>query len=375
MIPSLYIHIPFCRRRCLYCDFYSTVYDGSLASSYIDCLCDQIEEIEQPAFSTIYIGGGTPTVLSEKLLDKLMKSLGRKASEECEFTIEANPESLDRSMTDLLLRHGINRLSIGVQSLYDRKLKKLGRVHNSARAVESVITASKLGLHNISIDLIYGVSGESLATWQGDLEEATGLPVKHVSAYSLTYEKGTPLYEALSNKSIEPLEDEIVGCMYELAIDKLSLRGIKQYEVSSFAKEGYKCRHNLNYWENGEYMGLGASAVSYIDGVRAKNIADLAGYVRRYDESKSLIESSEKLSPIRRAKETAAIKIRTKDGIDFEWFKSKAGYDLRSLEGKVIEDLISRDLIKYLKDGDSIKGIRLKRKGFLFCDSVSSALL
>ncbi len=430
MIPSLYIHIPFCKRKCLYCDFYSIPVPchceppkpvpchceppkaakqslKPLTQGYVDTLIAQIEPLQQ-RFDTIYIGGGTPTALPKTQLERLLKSLGKNIAKDTEFTVEANPESLDDEKIKLFLDCGVNRLSVGLQSFDDRKLKKLGRIHNAARALEAISRAVKGGFADLSADLIYGVWGEDVRSWERELEEAAKLPITHISCYSLTYEKGTPLFNALKNKSIMPLEDEIVAEMYERAIDKLALRGFKQYEVSNFAKADRRCRHNLSYWENNPYIGLGASAVSYIDGTRTKNIADVSGYISRAGENKPLAESSEKLSPVRRAKETAAVKIRTKDGIDFAWFREKTGYDFLELESKAVERLVEQGLIKYISchceaatarnchceaatarnchceaaklPKQSITqpvptGIALKRKGFLFCDTVSSALL
>jgi len=374
MTNSLYIHIPFCRRKCLYCDFYSAIYEKGLAESYVDVLSKQLDGLAGP-YSTIYIGGGTPSALDKSLLEKLFKSLKRFTPAIQEFTIEANPDSLDEANIQLFLDSGVNRLSIGVQSARDDKLKKLGRLHDWRKARESVALAAKKGFKNISIDMIFGVWGETPDGWEKELEEAVRLPITHVSCYSLTYEKGTPLYEAIRNGSVQPIEDDVAATMYEMAIDELSLRGFKQYEVSSFSKPGYECRHNLNYWDNGQYAGLGASAVSYIDGVRSKFIQDTAEYVRRFEAGKPLIESSEKLSPEKRAKETAAVKVRTKDGIDFSWFREKTGFDFLKLEKKAVADLLEKDLIKYKKTENEPSGIVLKRKGFLFCDTVSSALL
>ncbi len=374
MTPSLYIHIPFCKRKCLYCDFYSVVYDGARAAEYVDTICARIKELPE-RFETIYIGGGTPTALPATLLERLLKSLSRNISSSTEFTVEANPESFDREKARILRDCGVNRLSIGIQSLDDKKLKKLGRIHDARASADAVHIAAKEGFHNISGDLIFGVWGEEASGLEKEIGEYTRLPLTHISAYSLTYEKGTPLFEALRHKSIEPLEDTVVAGMYETVIEKLSLRGFKQYEISNFAKEGFRCRHNLNYWDNGGYIGIGAAAVSYESGVRSKNVSDIVEYVDLYNACKSVIESSETLSPARRAKETAAVKIRTKDGIDFVWFQEKTGFDFMKLEGKSIPGLIEQGLIKYKKDGAIPTGICLKRKGFLFCDTVSSALL
>jgi len=374
MQPSLYIHIPFCKRKCVYCNFYSDIYKEGLASSYIDVLCRQGALLDIMP-SSIYVGGGTPTVLDFPLLEKLLKPLEKLLREGVEFTFEANPESVNREKLKLLFDHGVNRLSIGVQSLDDRKLKKLGRLHSAGKALESIDIARKTGFENIGIDLIFGVWGERLSFWEDELKSAAVLPVKHVSCYELTYEKDTPLFGALKEKSVAPLEDDVTAAMYESAIDILSLGGFKQYEVSNFAIAGFESRHNLNYWDNAEYVGLGASAVSYINGVRSKNVSSAEEYVNRFEAGRALVESNEKLSPLRRAKETAALKIRTRAGIDFKWFKEHTGYDFCALEKKSLARLIEEDLIKYKKEGNTPTGIRLKRRGFLFCDTVSSALL
>ena len=374
MVPSLYIHIPFCKRKCIYCNFYSCIYDVSLASSFIDIITSQLKELKRPVYS-VYIGGGTPSALDLKLLKKLLSNLKDLSIESGEFTVEANPESLDGDKIKMLLDHGISRLSIGIQSLDERKLKKLGRIHSSVKAKEAVHSAYKRGFKDISVDLIFGVWDETLKDWKRELDEALDLPVTHVSCYELTYEKGTPLFSAAANKSVLPIDDEVASAMYEAAIDVLALRGFKQYEVSNFAKAGCESKHNLNYWENNPYIGLGPSAVSYIDGRRAKNVSEVKEYINRANSSKSLVESSEKLSPVQSAKETAAVKIRTKDGIDFEWFKRKTEFDFLELEGKALPGLLEEGFIKYRRDRDLKTGICLKRKGFLFCDTVSSALL
>lgn len=375
MDPSLYIHIPFCRQKCIYCDFYSTIYKEDLASSYVDMLLEQIRGLPHIDIPTIYIGGGTPTVLTAALLERLLRGLKRYIQMASEVTVEANPESLTGEKIELLLDLGVNRVSIGVQSFGDRKLKALGRAHNAKEARDAVHAAAKKGFKNIGIDLIFGAWMDDADMWKRELEDIGRFPVTHVSCYGLTYEKKTPLFQALENKSVVPLEDDIAASMYESAIDLLAVRGFKQYEVSNFAKGGFRCAHNLRYWNNDPYVGLGASAVSYIDGVRSKNISDVEEYARAFEDKRPLIESSEELLPIKRAKETAAIKIRTKDGIDFSWFKEKTGFDLRELEKKALPRLIEDGLIKYKKNGAEIVGVCLKRKGFLFCDTVSSALL
>ena len=368
-MPSLYLHIPFCRKKCLYCDFRSMEYESKIAGDYIDILCRQIADLEGK-FSSIYIGGGTPSVLGADLLAKLLNALKRLVDPGIEFTVEANPESLKEDILDVLKINGVNRLSIGVQSLNNNKLKSLGRIHDAQTARQAVALAKKKGLENISIDLIFGLWDEDLEDWKQDLKEAVSLPVKHISAYGLTYEKETPLFKAKENGEIKPLDNEPAARMYEYAMEYLEGEGFKQYEVSNFSQDGFSCRHNLNYWENNSYIGLGPSAVSYIDGVRRENIADTIEYIRKADDNQSLNASCEQLSPLARARETAAVKIRTSRGIDFKWFKEKTGFDFPEFQAKALPKLTEAGLISHNKGG-----ICLTRNGFLFADTVSSEFI
>lgn len=374
MIPSLYIHIPFCKRRCIYCNFYSSIYDPDTASSFVDTIVSQISSLDRTVHS-IYIGGGTPSAFDRKVLGKLLSALKSFSIKSGEFTMEANPESIDDDKLKLLIDSGVNRLSIGVQSLDERKLKKLGRVHSAACARDTVLRSHNRGFKNIGADFIFGVWGETLPAWREELRNAAELPVSHISCYELTYEKGTPLFLAMQNKSVVPLTDDETAMMYETAIGSLGLAGLKQYEVSNFARSGYESRHNMHYWENLPYIGLGPSAVSYIDGTRSKNVSDLKEYMKAFRAGKPMTESSEKLPPVKMAKETAAVKIRTKEGIDFDWFKARTGFDFLELQRRALPKLIENGFVKYKKDGDKVTGIALKRKGLLFCDTVSSELL
>ncbi|MCX5679657.1 MAG: radical SAM family heme chaperone HemW [Candidatus Omnitrophica bacterium] len=374
MASSLYVHIPFCKRKCIYCNFYSRIYKESEASDYVDAILLQLSKLTG-SFKTVYVGGGTPTALGLPLLKKLVQGLSRVSKDSIEFTFEANPESADRDRMKMLLDHGVNRISIGVQSIKDEKLKDLGRIHDVGKAIASVMDASKIGFDNISIDLIFGLCGEKPEKWKRELEEAVRLPAKHISCYELTYESGTPLFGMLENRAITPLDDDVVAGMYETAIEELALRDFKQYEVSNFAKPGFESQHNMNYWENSVYLGLGASAFSYDGQTRSRNVSDACEYVRLVLAGKNVTDFSERLPPERKAKETAAVKIRTREGIDFNWFKKKTGYDLEDLEKKAIPKLIDLGLIRYIRKGDAVTGINLKRKGFLFCDTVSSSLL
>ena len=247
---GLYIHIPFCRRKCPYFDFYSIPYNRKPASLYIDILSDQIEKLNCK-IKTVYIGGGTPTVLDIDLLKVFLKRLAPICAASKENTIEANPESLDKDKCALLLREGINRISLGVQSLRDGKLALLGRLHSSHQARQAVLLAKRAGFTNISADCIYGLPGESLTEWKKELTEIVRLPIQHLSCYSLTCEKGTRFY-----KYRKRIGEDIVAQMYKWNLYFLPRNGFTYYEVSNFAKRGYACKHNLVYWENNPYIGF-----------------------------------------------------------------------------------------------------------------------
>jgi len=366
---ALYIHIPFCSKKCLYCDFYSLPHSKDLACAYLEVILKQTEKLNQD-LSSIYIGGGTPSVLSQGMLDRLLKGLKKFIRKGLEFTIEVNPESVDEDKSKLFTDKGVNRISIGVQSFDDKKLKALGRIHDSREAIKAIELSKDAGFKNISIDMIFGVSGEDLEEWQSDLRKAAACGVQHISTYSLSYEKDTPLFKMKETGSVVPLDDETMAEMYKYTMAYLPERGFGHYEVSNFAKPGFECQHNLNYWDNNPYIGLGPSAVSYMPGVRSENVKDVKEYIYRFNKGMNLAISREELAPVKMAKETAAVKIRTQKGISYDWFKDKTGFGFLELEKETLEGLAEQGLVEYNK-----KGARLTDKGFLFSDTVSSALL
>jgi oxygen-independent coproporphyrinogen-3 oxidase len=273
------------------------------------------------------------------------------------------------------LDEGVNRISIGAQSFDDSKLKRLGRLHAGPCALEAVTKAEKAGFKNIGIDLIFGVWDEAVLSWKDDLKTAAELPITHISCYSLTYEPGSPIKERVKDGSIIPLPEERSADMYNMAISYLADRGFAQYEISNFSKPGFRCEHNLAYWNNDPYTGLGPSAVSYADGVRRENVPDVSEYMDRVRSGFEPAGSSEKLSPEERARETATVKIRTMEGIGFDWFRKKTLFDLPELEREALLELVADGLIEYSGSCPATRGVRLTRKGILFCDTVSSALL
>lgn len=371
---GLYIHIPFCRKKCPYCSFYSEDYNEALASDYVDVLARQIEGV-RGGVSSIYIGGGTPTVLRQSSIERLLQSLKRFASKGIEFSVEANPESVIGDKLKLFLDGGVNRISVGLQSFSASKLTRLGRIHTVRQGIKAVDISLKAGFDNINIDLMFGIGNETLIEWESDLEKAVKLPIRHISCYGLTYEENTVLFSARDRGDISVLDEETVTAMYSLALDYLPSNGFEQYEVSNFAAKGYSCGHNLNYWKNDSSLGFGPGAVSYVEGIRKANVPDVIDYIRKAKERRDFTASSEKLSCLGMAKETASVKIRTTEGIDFNWFKEKTGFDFLELEKDVLTSLTEKGLLEYKKQAGLNSGIRLTRRGFLFCDTVSSELL
>lgn len=371
---SLYIHIPFCVKKCIYCDFCSVNYTKNIAEVYVDALCGQIRKLDKD-FYTIYIGGGTPTILDFRLIKQLLNELRVISKRAIEFTVEANPDSMTRDKIKLFQELGVNRISIGVQSLNNTKLSKLGRLHSAEKAFSSVYLAREEGFKNINIDLIFGVWQETMAEWKKDLGDAVKLPVTHISSYSLTYEKRTPLSKLLKKRKVVQIDDSLAAKMYEHTMNFLPKHNFLQYEISNFAKKGFECKHNCSYWKNEPYVGLGVSAVSYCEGQRMRNTSDIQKYISALKHAKSPVIYREKLSAKKSAKELAAIKIRTSEGINLGWFRQKTGFDFFDLEKNALSSLVSQKLLTCRKAGIKEAAICLTKKGFLFCDSVSTQLL
>ena len=275
-MEALYVHIPFCVKKCLYCDFNSYA-DTSLEAQYIDALVKEIGAIGKKNLKTIFIGGGTPTILSYKNLETLLKALeGFKA---IEFSIESNPGTTDRDKLELLRRHGVNRLSIGLQAWQNPLLKRLGRIHSLEDFLESYRLARETGFDNINIDLMFDIPGQTLGNWKETIDKVAELSPEHISCYSLIVEEGTQFYNMWENgQLIIPDEDEDRQ-MYYYAVEKLKYYGYKQYEISNFSKPGLECRHNIVYRQDGEYAGVGAGAHGYVDGIRYSNLRGVGEYI------------------------------------------------------------------------------------------------
>lgn len=369
-MASLYIHIPFCKKKCPYCGFYSVTKNEAEAAAYVDVITRELEGLKACRMDTVYIGGGTPTSLSVAVLGRLLSFVIPLVTEKTEFTVEANPESVTEEKMRALAEAGVNRISLGVQSFSDQKLKTLGRIHNADSARRALDLIRVEGIKNISIDLMFGVPDETETVWSGDLKEAVSSGVQHISCYAFTVEEGTPFSRMVLERRVRLASDSSQARMYETAVDALQGAGFLRYEVSNFALPGFECRHNINYWDGGEYYGAGASAVSYVGGVRAERVHDVRTYINAGGNGEKTTLSREILPSEKRARETAAFKIRTALGIEFEWFLRTTGYEFNTLLGKDAEELHARQLIE-----SSASGIRLTSKGFLFCDTVSRAFV
>lgn len=354
---------------------------------YLEALEMEIATLGSPqSVDTIFIGGGTPTHLNPKQLKRMLTSiqrwfpLARSASEgntetlacasgSSEFSIESTPESLNDEKVAILADHGANRVSIGVQSFDAKTLTALDRRH-TADDVPRAIECVRRRIANFSLDLIFGVPGQSLADWRRDLERALAFDPPHVSTYGLTYEKGTPLWKDRERGQVQSLTEDDELAMYEQALDVLGAAGIHQYEVSNHARPGFECRHNETYWANFAYSGFGVGAARYINGRRELNTRSFETYLRRVLSGESPTIHSEQLTGIDRARETLSVQIRRRSGIDREGFVAQTGFTVDQLSGKRLKSLAELGLIR-----DDGPNVRLTRRGFCVADSVIAELL
>jgi oxygen-independent coproporphyrinogen-3 oxidase len=338
-ITSLYVHVPFCARKCDYCAFYSEVADEALIERYVAALIREIDLVSDDLrLRTVFFGGGTPTVLSGHHWERILRAMSRLNLDALEeWTVECNPCSVSLDKARLLRSHGVNRVSLGVQSLNDDLLDRLGRVHDRAMVIDAFDVLREAGFNNINLDLMFAIPGQTLAVWRETLAEAVGLGSEHLSSYEVTYEEDTALFAQLEEGRCA-VDEELVCAMYEELLLVASASGYHQYEVSNFAKDSLldpaelpdrACRHNVNYWRGGWFYGVGPSATSYVRGVRTRNRPNTALYCEALEQGWRAIESSEELTPLARAGETAAFGLRMNAGWPFALFQQITGYDLR----------------------------------------------
>ena len=348
---GLYLHVPFCSAKCGYCDFFSVVDTGPGLGALVERMLVELDARTARAsesVATIFIGGGTPTVLCPKLLTVLLNPLAKIAADaHCrEFTVEANPETLDDEKAAILAEAGVDRLSLGAQSFHPAELALLERIHTPQGTTGAVKVARRAGIGRINLDLIFGIPGQTLATWADSLDQAMDLGVDHLAIYGLTYETGTPLTRRLVSETIRRCDDGLEADMYGLAVERLAARGFEQYEISSFALPGQRCLHNLIYWNDEPYIGVGPSAAGYIDGERYRNAPDIAGYSRMIDRGGEAVIERERLTGRRLAAETAMLRLRLVEGIDLARFEELTGFDPRRVFAGSIERFKAGGLVR-----------------------------
>jgi oxygen-independent coproporphyrinogen-3 oxidase len=370
---SLYIHIPFCARKCRYCDFNSIVSESKTIDRYLLAVEKELSALKgRYVFNTVYIGGGTPSILSEVHLEKLLQSVIRYIphSEIREYTVEANPGTLTVNKIGLLKKHMVNRISLGVQSFQDRQLQFLGRIHSGNDAKNAFDSLRKAGFRNINIDLIFGCPEQSVEDWEKDLKTVVELNPEHISTYALTYEEGTLLTRDLDDSVIHKLDEGVELEMYKTSMRYLTSNGYNHYEISNFAKYGYECAHNHVYWNNMGYAGVGAGAFSFIDSVRSSNEKDVSKYIDGINENKNVNSFRENLLINQFASETVIMSLRLRQGISNADFYERFGYTIEDQFGEQINRLSKDGLISYADER-----LKLTEKGLFVADTVMTEFI
>jgi len=383
-IESLYVHVPFCAQKCEYCAFFSEASSGELINRYVDALVAELELVAAELHpKTIFFGGGTPSLLNLRQWEKILRALDRFGwLGAAEFTVECNPATVSLDKAKLLRAMGVNRISMGVQSLDEALLDRLGRVHSRAMVFQSFDVLRQAGFDNVNLDLMFAIPGQTLAAWRATLAEAIAMGSEHLSSYEVIYEEDTPLFAQLQAGEFD-VDEDLACAMYDDLIERATDAGFQQYEIANFAKDttallppsagrppSRACRHNLNYWRGAEFHGLGPSATGYVRGVRTKNWSNTQLYCEQLEKGKRPIESCEELSPLARAGETAAFGLRTTAGWPFTEFHRTTGHDLR--------EQWSADMTKCVELGwgqIAEDSFRLTRHGLRFADAAAELFL
>jgi oxygen-independent coproporphyrinogen III oxidase len=412
---SLYVHVPFCAQKCGYCAFYSEASSGTLIQRYVLALIRELELVADDVRpQTIFFGGGTPSLLNLRQWEEILAAMARlQLLGAGEWTVECNPATVSFDKAKLLRDHGVNRISMGVQSLDDTLLERLGRVHTREMAFRSYDTLRKAGFDNLNLDLMFAIPGQTLGVWQATLAEALAMDSEHLSSYEVIYEEDTPLFAQLQAGEFDADED-LACAMYEELVERAEGAGFQRYEIANFARDraggenirhstfdvqhstsdqeewreggtavqhstmpslqpslpAFACRHNVNYWRGGSFYGLGPSATTYVDGVRTKNWSNTQLYCEQLEKGGRAIESREALPPLARAGETAAFGLRMVAGWPFEEFRRLTGHDLRD---EWIEDM--NELARRGWGCITPERFHLTRQGLRFADAAAERFL
>ena len=364
---AAYIHVPFCRHRCGYCNFTVLAGHDNLAEQYLEALARELSALATPrAVHTLYVGGGTPTRLAASQLQRLLTLVAQWFGwqDGYEFTVEANPADLDRGKAAALADAGVNRISLGVQSFQADKLAILERDHEPRQIFRAYELARRF-VDCVSLDLIFATPGETLADWRADLRTACELQPDHVSTYGLTFEKGTLFWNRRMRGELAEPDEALQRELYEEAIDFLTPVGLLHYEVSSFSRPGRQCRHNQVYWSGGGYYAAGAGAARFVNGCRETNHRSVTTYVRRVLAGDDPVAERETLGPEEAARERLVFGLRMLAGVDRDAFRAETGYEITSLVGNPLEKYVRLGLLEL--DG---RRIRLTREGLMVSDSI-----
>ena len=368
---SAYVHIPFCTQICYYCDFSKVFIKNQPVDSYLEYLLQEFHSYDIQKLRTLYIGGGTPTALSasqlEVLLEGLTKNLDLSMLEE--LTIEANPGDLDADKIAVLQNSAVNRVSLGVQTFDDKMLKKIGRSHTEKDIYENIDRLKLSGFDNISIDLIYALPGQTMDQVRDNVAKAIALDIPHMSLYSLILENHTVFMNRMRRGKLPLPKEELEAEMFEYIIAELEKAGFEHYEISNFSKTGFESRHNLMYWDNAEYYGIGAGASGYVDGVRYKNHGPIRHYLKAVEEGSARI-NEEHLSHREQMEEEMFLGLRKKSGVSMARFEEKFEQSFQELYGEIVKDLIQQGLMQL--DGDSV---RMTKRGLFLGDTVAERFI
>lgn len=368
---SAYVHIPFCTQICYYCDFSKVFIKNQPVDSYLEHLLEEFQSYDIQKLRTLYIGGGTPTALSspqlEVLLNGLTKNLDLSALEE--LTIEANPGDLDADKIAVLKNSAVNRVSLGVQTFDNKMLKKIGRSHLEKDIYENIDRLKLAGFDNISIDLIYALPGQTMEQVKENVAKAIGLDIPHMSLYSLILENHTVFMNRMRRGKLPLPKEELEAEMFEYIIAELERAGFEHYEISNFSKSGFESRHNLMYWDNAEYYGIGAGASGYVNGIRYKNHGPIRHYLSAVEDGNARI-TEEHLSQKEQMEEEMFLGLRKKSGVSMARFEEKFGRSFDELYGEIVRDLVQKGLMQI--EGDRV---RMTKRGLFLGDTVAERFI
>lgn len=368
---SAYVHIPFCTQICYYCDFSKVFIKNQPVDDYLQALIREFRSYDIKSLRTLYIGGGTPTSITAQQLDYLLTELTRNLdlSQLEEFTIEANPGDLTVEKIAVLQKSAVNRVSLGVQTFNDRHLKQIGRSHNEAQIYSTIDALKAAGFHNISIDLIYALPGQTMEDVKENVAKALALDIPHLSLYSLILEHHTVFMNRMRRGKLNLPTEDLEAEMFEYIIDQLEQNGFEHYEISNFTKPGFESRHNLMYWDNVEYYGVGAGASGYLDGVRYRNRGPIQHYLKGVNEGNARL-SEEVLTKEEMMEEELFLGLRKKSGVSIKRFEERFGLSFDGCYGQIVKELQANGLLK--KDKDFI---RMTKKGLFLGDTVAEKFI